>query len=110
MYTMDHLTSVQRRSELGTYKPEFSMISEVRHSMDDYGHFVSKAMEKVCVCVCLSVCLCQCVFVCLCVRGLCARTCVCVSVCACLSGLNFSLSVWIMISVCISIEFGACVL
>ena len=47
MYSMDHLESVQRRKELGTYKPEHSMISEVRHSMDDYGHFVSKALEKV---------------------------------------------------------------
>ena len=47
MYSMDHLDSVQRRKELGTYKPELSMTSEVRHSMDDYGHFVSKAMEKV---------------------------------------------------------------
>ena len=76
MYTMDHLTSVQRRSELGTYKPEFSMISEVRHSMDDYGHFVSKAMEKVCVCVCVCVCLSVCLSVCLCLS-------VSVSVCVC---------------------------
>ena len=47
MYSMDHLDSVQRRKELGAYKPELSMISEVRHSMDNYGHFVSKALEKV---------------------------------------------------------------
>ena len=46
---MDHLDSVQRRKELGAYKPELRMIDEVRHSMDDYGHFVSKAMEKVCI-------------------------------------------------------------
>lgn len=52
MYAMDHLDSVQRRKELGSYKPEMSMISEVHHSMDDYGHFVSKAMEKVSVCAC----------------------------------------------------------
>ena len=53
MYAMDHLDSIQRRKELGAYKPEFTMINEVHHPMDDYAHFVSTAMQKVCMYICM---------------------------------------------------------
>jgi len=61
MLTMQHLDGIQRSKELRTYKAELNIEDGIYHSMENYGHFVSQALKKVCM---RSVCACVCLHVC----------------------------------------------
>jgi len=56
MSSMDHLDGVQKSKNLGhMYKAELNIKDGIRHSMDNYGHFVNQAMKQVRAIVCICV-------------------------------------------------------